>query len=88
MKRYITLFVILAILMVFLTSCGNVNVDMWDTNYQFDRAIIGFPDGTTKTIAVKQWRDYENSEQLQIVAEDGTIYFCSSYNCVLINDPD
>ena len=55
MKRYITLFVILAILMVILTSCGNV--DMWDTNYQFDRAIIGFPDGTTKTVTIKQWTD-------------------------------
>jgi hypothetical protein len=86
MKRYIILFVVLAILMVVLPSCGNV--DLWDTNYQFDRAIIGFPDGTTKTITVKQWTDYADGEQIQIIADDGTIYLVSSYNCILINDPD
>lgn len=87
MKRYIILFMSLVILIAALTSCGG-NRDLWDTNYQFDRAVIGFPDGTTKVVTVKQWTDYEDGEQIQIIADDGTIYLVSSYNCILINDPD
>lgn len=70
--------------MVFtLCSCGNK--DMWDTNYTYNTAIISWPDGTAKTIEIKQWKDYDG-EQLQIIAEDGTIYLVSSYNCVLIKE--
>lgn len=67
-----------------LCSCGNK--DMFDTNYTYDTAIISWPDGTIKTIEIKQWTDYEDGEQFQIVAEDGTIYLVSSYNCVLIKE--
>lgn len=67
-----------------LCSCGNK--DMWDTNYTYDTAIISWPDGTVKTVEIKQWTDYSDGEQIQIIAEDGTIYLVSSYNCVLIKE--
>jgi hypothetical protein len=83
MKKLITLTLVLALLVTMLTGCGNMN--LWDTNYTFDRAIIKMPDGTTLEVEIKQWCDYEG-EQVQIIAKDGTVYLVSTYNCILIND--
>lgn len=68
-----------------LTGCGNR--DLFDTNHTYDRAIIGFPNGESLEVNVKQWCDYEG-EQIQIISEDGTIYLVSSYNCILIRDKE
>ena len=67
-------------------GCGNK--DIWDTNYTYDRAIIGLPNGESIEVEIEQWRDYEDGEQIQIIAKDGTIYLVSSYNCTLIRDKD
>lgn len=76
--------VLLVTIMIVCSGCGNQ--DMWDTNYTFDRAIVEMPGGEVMEIKIKQWRDYEDGEQIQIIAEDGTIYLVNSVNCVLIND--
>ena len=76
---------IIMIVMVFtLTACGNM--DMFDTVYTYDYAIISFPDGTSDKIEIKQWTDYEDGEQIQITAKDGTVYLVSSFNCVLVRE--
>lgn len=75
---------ILLILLFTLTACGNK--DMWDTVYTYDYAIVGFPDGTSEKIEIKQWRDYENGEQIQITAKDGNVYLVSSFNCILVQE--
>lgn len=67
-----------------LTGCGNK--DMWDNNYTYDRAIIVLPNGEVVDVEVKQWRDYEDGDQLQIIAKDGTVYLTSTLNCTLINE--
>lgn len=77
------LIAVLALIACMCTGCGNM--DMWDTNYTFDRAIIEMPGGKVIEVEIKQWRDYEG-EQVQIITEDGTIYLVSTYNCVLIRD--
>lgn len=73
---------------VFLISCSNVentsaNKQWLDWNYKFDTAIIDLHNEVI-TVKVKSWTDYEDGEQLQIFAEDGTVYLTSSYNCTLI----
>ena len=83
MRKKIVTGICAVLLCVGLCSCGNK--DLWDTNYTYDTAIISWPDGTVKTVEIKQWRDYDG-EQLQIIAKDGTIYLVSSYNCVLIKE--
>ena len=83
MKKVITL--ILTVMMLFtLCSCGNMAIV--DTVYTYDKAIIEFPDGTTKTIEIKQWQDYEDGEQLQITAQDGTVYLVHAENCILVRE--
>lgn len=75
---------ILVLLMIALTGCGNK--DLFDTNYTYDKAIINLQNGQTIEVKVKQWRDYDDGEQIQIIAEDGTVYLTSSYNCTLIKE--
>ena len=75
---------LLVVIMCMCSGCGNR--DMWDTNHTFDRAIIEMPGGTVVEIEIKKWTDYEDGEQIQIIAKDGTIYLVNSVNCVLIND--
>ena len=67
-----------------LTGCGNK--DLFDTNYTFDRAIIALPNGEYIEVEIDKWTDYEDGDQLQIIAKDGTVYLTSTLNCTLIND--
>ncbi len=75
---------------VFLFGCvdtGKVsafgNKDLLDTHYIFDTAVIDLHN-KVETVKVRSWMDYKDSEQIQIVAEDGTVYLTSSYNCTLM----
>jgi hypothetical protein len=67
--------------LLFVSGCGNM--DMFDTNFTFDTAIVKWPDGSVKTIKIRQWTDYQG-EQIQIIGKDGTIYLVNSMNAVLI----
>jgi hypothetical protein len=80
MKKIIVALILAAML---LTGCGNM--DMWDTVYTYDRAIIEMPGGEVIEVEIGKWCDHEG-EQIQIIAKDGTIYLVSSFNCVLIAD--
>lgn len=83
MKKTVILIVIILIMSLVLVGCGNK--DMFDTVRTYDYALVSFPDGTSEKIEIKQWRDYEDGEQIQIIAKDGNIYLVNSVNCVLIN---
>ena len=82
MKKVIITALLIAILCMF---CG-CNQMVFDTNYTFDYAIVEFPGEDVRTIQISKWTDYEDGEQLQILAKDGTIYLVSSVNCVLVRD--
>lgn len=77
--------ILAAVMLVSLAACGNY--DAFDTVYTYDYAIVSFPDGTTQTIELEQWTDYEG-EQIQITAKDGTVYLVNSVNCVLVKKSD
>ena len=89
MKRIIATISALALILTIAVLCCSCeyNMDTFDTNYAFDRAIVEFPGGEVKTLEIKSWTDYEDGEQIQITTPDGTIYLVSSFNCILINDP-
>ena len=82
MKKKILGVLLVAMMMLSMVGCGNM--DMLDTNYTYNMAIIDLANGESIEVEVKQWRDYENGEQLQIITPDGTVYLTSSYNCTLI----
>jgi hypothetical protein len=82
MKKILTVILLAVTLGLSLVSC---NYDIIDTQYSYDTAIITLHDGERIEVAIKSWRDYEDGEQLQITATDGTVYLVSSYNCILID---
>ena len=87
MKRIIGLIlavVLVVSLLLTLASCGNKQI--FDTTYKFDYALVQFPDGTCEKIEIKAWTDYEDGEQIQIVATDGTTYLVNSVNCILVSE--
>lgn len=81
--------VLIVAISIFLISCAEAetasafNKQLFDFEYAFDTAIIDLHSEVI-TVKVKSWTDYEDGEQLQITAEDGTVYLTSSYNCTLI----
>lgn len=63
------------------------NQQIIDLKYRFDKAIIAIPgSGTNKTVRVKKWMDYPDSDMVQVIAEDGTIYYGHSNNIMLIKE--
>ena len=82
-KFFITLTAVLTIGAT-LTSC---NMQMVDTKYNFDKAIISLPNGKVVEGAVESWKDYENSDQIQVKI-DGVTYYCHHSDVVLIQEAD
>lgn len=64
-----------------LTGCGNRQVI--DTNWTFTKAKIVIGNETIE-VNVKSWKDYQNDTQIQIVADDGTVYLTDKVNVLLI----
>jgi hypothetical protein len=83
MKKKILALVLAATLTISaLTGC---NKDIIDTVYTFNYAVIKLPNGEIVEGKVDKWRDYEDSEQLQVTI-DGTVYLTSPFNCTLIQN--
>ena len=78
--------IILATLaMLLLNSCNRQVIDL---KYKFSRARINWLDGTVKEVKVAKWRDYVDSDQVQVIDEDGTVYYTHSMNVILIKTKD
>jgi hypothetical protein len=83
MKKFTAIFVIMVLALVLMfNSCGNKA--LFDTTYKFNYAIVEFPGGNVEKINIKNWTDYEDGEQIQITASDGTTYLVHAANCVLV----
>lgn len=67
--------------MSMLTGC---NMQLIDTTYSYDRAIIELPNGEVIDGKVQSWKDYEG-DQIQVVIDDVT-YLVHSENICLINE--
>ncbi len=73
---------IILIILLFFSGCNYQVVDM---QYNFNRAMIRLPDGTVVEGKLDYWRDYEESDQIQVKI-DGVVYLVHSNNCVLISN--
>lgn len=81
MIKRIALAALLVIMVFALCACGNR--DMWDTVHTFDRVIVQLADGSVIEGKCQNWRDYENSDMMQVKV-DGKTYLVHSTNCTLI----
>lgn len=68
----------------FLLFCSGCNRRLIDTTYNFDYAYIHLPDGRVIEGEIDSWRDYDNSDQLQVVI-DGVTYLTHASNIVMIH---
>ena len=73
-KKVIALCAILLIVVIVLCSCtvGNRGIGL-DTKQTFRYANI-YLDGEWQDVVVKTWRDFENSDSVQITIDGNTFY--------------
>lgn len=75
---------LVGLMAIYLSGCESaVNYQVLDTNFHFNTAYINIGDETIK-VKVKTWTDFGEGIQIQITAEDGTVYLTSQSNCVLM----
>lgn len=67
---------------IILAGCGNRSVI--DTKYTFTKAKIVLGNETID-VEVSQWRDYENSDQIQIIDKNGKVYLTHISNVLLMD---
>ena len=77
--------VIIGFIMVMVMILSSCNMQLIDTTYSFERAILSLPDGSVIEGKVTSWKDYENSDQIQVNI-DGKTYLVHSSNIALISE--
>jgi len=68
---------------ILLSSCNRQIIDL---EYKFNKAYARWPDGTVKVIEISKWRDFHDSDQIQIIDKDGKVYLFHSVNVVLMKE--
>lgn len=81
MAKRIGLIALLVAMLFILCACGNR--DHWDTVRTYDTVIVQLADGSVVKGKCQNWRDYENSDMMQVKVDDKT-YLVHSVNCSLI----
>lgn len=66
-----------------LMMCG-CNRTIIDTTWSFKRAVITMPDGTVVDGKVSTWKDFAQSDMIQVTI-DGVTYLTHSANVVLMD---
>lgn len=72
----------LACLLINLSGC---NAEVVDIKYHFNYAIIQMVDEEVK-IPIKSWKDYENSDMVQVTSTDGVVYYTHSSRIILVDE--
>lgn len=80
MKKIICITLILIICLA-ITACG-YNRQIIDLDYKFNYAIIFLPDGNRIEGKVTSWRDFDQSDMIQLKI-DGVTYMTHSANVIL-----
>jgi hypothetical protein len=72
------LLIIVIFLLILFTGCNKQIIDL---KYKFDSVHLY---EAKKCYKIKSWRDYDDSDQLQVILEDGTTIVLHSTDCALI----
>ena len=82
-KKIIALILMLIVAAICLCGCSNMQIA--DTTWKFDRAIVRLSDDRVIDGKVQSWLDFENSDMIQVKI-DGVTYLTHSSNVVLISE--
>ena len=81
MKKFIVIFLAIIVILT-MTAC---NMQVIDTTWSYEKAIIFLPDGSTIEGAVESWKDFDGSDMIQVKI-DGEMYLTHSANVILISE--
>lgn len=81
MKKKILCVILILAAAIAMVGCSNMQI--MDTTYKFDRAIISMPDGNTVKGDVQGWKDWDDSDMVQVKI-NGRTYYTHGSNVVLI----
>lgn len=84
MKKIISIILILTMVTLMFLTMSGFNKQLFDITYNYERAIIGLPNGEVIDGKVQSWTDYEDGDQIQVKI-DGKQYLVHSSNVVLIS---
>ncbi len=84
-KYFVSLFWGLSLVLVGLCCSGFFNKQIVDIKWEFRQAWIRWPDGTSSKLRIKKWNDYEQSDMIQIIDTNDTVYLTHSCNIMLIS---
>lgn len=70
----------------FTTNADAGGWQFFDLNWRFEQAKINLLNEVID-VEVKSWKDYDDSDVVQITAEDGSVYLTHYTNVVLIHKP-
>lgn len=82
MKKYLIVALALASIIA-LAGCGNR--DMIDTVYSYDKAIVRTQGGLVIEGKPESWRDYEDSDMIQVTI-NGVVYYTHGSNVTFIKE--
>lgn len=75
---------ILAGTLMFITKAEAYNATWFDTTYHFDKAWIYMLDGSVVIGEVESWKDWEDSDAVQVRIKNGGTYYTHLSNVVLM----
>lgn len=80
MKKFV---IVMLAAVTLLVVCGACNMQVVDTTWSYEKGIITLPNGDVVEGKVETWREYSDSDMLQVKI-DGKQYLTHSVNVVLI----
>ena len=69
-----------------LALVSSCNYQVVDLKWKFTKAYCKWPDGSMKVLEIRKWKDFENSDQIQIIDNAGNVYLFHSVNVVLADE--
>ena len=85
MKKIFAFILAFILILSLSISAYAYNKSIFDTKYHFNYAYVGLPNGKTIEGEVQSWKDWEDSDMLQVTFEDGITYYSHSSNIMLVS---
>lgn len=83
MKKFV-MGLVIGMLLVGCFSVVSANVGLFDMKYHFDQAIIVIG-REPKVVDIKKWWEWDSGER-QVETKDGTVYYGSLNNIILVQN--
>ena len=78
---FICLILVVVLISIFCVGC---NMQIIDTKWSFDYAYIDLGNGKNIEGNVDSWKDWNDSDMIQVTMKDGKTYYTHGSNVVLI----